>query len=92
MRALIADSAEGGVGRTLEIARQRKERGHEALALWLLVKPPRGASHLGLGKLYRRTGERQEAQAHLTIATTMYCAMDMRFWLEQPEAELQALA
>ena len=38
---------------------------------------------LGLGKLYQRTGKRQEAQKHLTTATTMYREMDMRFWLEQ---------
>ena len=33
--------------------------------------------HLGLGKLYRRTGKREEAQEHLTTATTMYREMDM---------------
>jgi tetratricopeptide (TPR) repeat protein len=43
--------------------------------------------HLGLGKLYRRTGKRQQAQEHLTIATTMYREMDMRFWLEQAQAK-----
>jgi len=32
--------------------------------------------HLGLGKLFRRTGKRQEAQEHLTIATTMYREME----------------
>jgi Tetratricopeptide repeat len=41
--------------------------------------------HLGLGKLYRRTGRQQEAHKHLTTATTMYRDMDMRFWLEQAE-------
>ena len=44
--------------------------------------------HLGLGKLYRRTDKREEALEHLTTATTM----DMRFWLEQAEAELDNLA
>ncbi len=29
-------------------------------------------SHLGLGKLYRRTGERAQAHEHITTATTMY--------------------
>ena len=48
--------------------------------------------HLGLGKLYRRTGKRQEAQDHLTTATTMYREMDMRCWLEQAEAEMKDLA
>jgi hypothetical protein len=45
--------------------------------------------HLGLGKLYRRAGKRQEAQEHLTTATTMYREMEMTYWLEQGEAELK---
>jgi class 3 adenylate cyclase/tetratricopeptide (TPR) repeat protein len=48
--------------------------------------------HLGLGKLYRRMGNRQEAQEHLETATTMYRDMDMRFYLEQAEAELRGFA
>jgi class 3 adenylate cyclase/tetratricopeptide (TPR) repeat protein len=62
----------------------------EALAL----AEPRGMRplvahcHLGLGKLYRRTGERQQAQEHLATATTMYHEMDMGFWLAQAEASL----
>jgi hypothetical protein len=48
--------------------------------------------HLGLGRLYRRTSERGQAQDHLTTATTMYREMDMRFWLEQAEAEMRELA
>ena len=47
--------------------------------------------HLGLGKLYRRTGKREQTQEHLTVATTMYRDMDMRFWLEQAEAEMREL-
>jgi hypothetical protein len=47
--------------------------------------------HLGLGKLYRRTGKREQAQEHLSTAATMYHEMDMRFWLEKAKAELQAL-
>ena len=31
--------------------------------------------HLGLGKLYRRTARRDQAQEHLTTATTMRCEM-----------------
>jgi hypothetical protein len=41
--------------------------------------------HLGFGKLYRRTGQRQQAQEHLTTAITMYGEMDLRFWLEKAE-------
>ena len=48
--------------------------------------------HLGLGKLYLRTGNRQQAQEHLTTAITMYREMDMRFWLEQAEARMTPLA
>ena len=44
--------------------------------------------HLGLGKLYRRTGKRGQAQEHLTTATTMYREMGMTYWLEQAEAEI----
>ena len=56
------------------------------------MRPPVAHCHLGLGKLYRRTGDRQQAQEHLTTATTMYREMDMRFWLEQAEAEVRELA
>jgi tetratricopeptide (TPR) repeat protein len=45
--------------------------------------------HLGLGKLYRRTSKRDQAHEYLTTATNMYREMDMRFWLEQAEAELK---
>jgi tetratricopeptide (TPR) repeat protein len=59
----------------------------------LALAEPRGMRpliahcHLGLGKLYLRTGKRDEAQEHLATATTMYREMDMRFWLEQAEAD-----
>ena len=42
--------------------------------------------HPGLGKLFARTGKREQAREYLTTATTMYREMDMRFWLEQAEA------
>jgi len=47
--------------------------------------------HVGLGQLYGRTGKDEQAQEHLTTAATMYREMDMRFWLEQAEAELGEL-
>jgi hypothetical protein len=46
--------------------------------------------HLGLGKLYRRTGKRDEAQEHFATATAMYREMDMRFWLEQAEKQVNS--
>jgi len=86
----------------LGFARKHEERGIEARALSLLgeiVTSATSASrslvahcHLGLGKLYRRTGKQHEAHKHLTTATTMYREMDMRFWLEQAEAERKELA
>jgi tetratricopeptide (TPR) repeat protein len=64
-------------------------RYREALAL----AEPRGMRpliahcHLGLGKLYRRTGEGEQTELHLRIAATLYREMDMAFWLEQVQAE-----
>jgi tetratricopeptide (TPR) repeat protein len=60
----------------------------------LALAEPRGMRplvahcHLGLGRLYRRTGNGQETRGHLTTATTMYREMDMPFWLERAEAEI----
>ena len=51
------------------------------------MRPLVAHCHLGLGKLYRRTGEESRASEHLTTATTMYREMDMRFWVTQAEAE-----
>jgi class 3 adenylate cyclase/tetratricopeptide (TPR) repeat protein len=59
------------------------------LAEGLSMRPLVAHCHLGLGKLYRRTGKRERAQEHLTTATTMYREMDMRFWLERAEAEAE---
>ena len=43
------------------------------------------------GRLYAHTDKREQAREHLTTATTMYREMDMRFWLEQAEAETMEL-
>ena len=48
--------------------------------------------HLGLGRIYRRTGKYVDAREHLTYATTMYREMTMRFWLAQSEMETCQLA
>jgi tetratricopeptide (TPR) repeat protein len=56
-----------------------------ALATELGMRPLAAQCHLGLGKLYRRTGKRKQAQEHVTTATTMYRELDMRFWLEKAE-------
>ena len=59
-----------------------------ALAEELGMRPLIAHCHLGLGTLYRRTGKRHDAQERLTTATMMYREMDMRFWLDQAEAEM----
>jgi tetratricopeptide (TPR) repeat protein len=63
-----------------------------ALADELGMRPLAARCHLGLGKLYRRAGKRQQTLEHFTTATIMYREMDMRFWLEQADAELRELA
>jgi len=64
----------------------------QGLADQLGMRPLIAHCHLGLGKLYSRTGDRQQAQGHLTTATTMFREMNVQFWLEQAEAELARLA
>jgi len=44
--------------------------------------------HLGLGKLYRRARQQDQAREHLTSATTMYREMGMTYWLERAAAAL----
>ena len=56
------------------------------------MTPEAAHCHPGLGKLYRRTGTREQAREHLATATTMYREMRMTYWLETAEAESQALS
>ena len=60
-----------------------------ALAELRRVRPLIAHCHLGLGKLYRRTGQREQAREHLTTAATMYREMGMTYWLEKAEAEMK---
>jgi len=55
------------------------------------MRPLVAHCHLGLGKLNRRTDNREQAQEHLATATMLYREMDMRFWLEQAETETQEI-
>jgi tetratricopeptide (TPR) repeat protein len=57
-----------------------------ALAGELGMRPLAAHCHLGLGKLYRRTGDGAKAAEHLTTASAMYREMDMGFWLEKVAA------
>jgi class 3 adenylate cyclase/tetratricopeptide (TPR) repeat protein len=54
-----------------------------SLAEELGMRPLIAHCHLGLSRLFRRTGDKAQANAHLTTAMTMYREMEMRFWLEQ---------
>ena len=63
-----------------------------ALASELGMRPLVAHCYLGLGKLHGRTGDRAKAGDNLSTGATMYREMDMRFWLEQAEADLRALA
>ena len=72
------DPGKGDYGRALALAEELK------------MRPLVAHCHLGFATLYRRTVKRQQAQEHLTTATTMYLEMDMRFYLEQAEAEMSA--
>jgi class 3 adenylate cyclase/tetratricopeptide (TPR) repeat protein len=56
-----------------------------AIAEGLGMPPLVAHCHLGLGKVNLRTGKRDQAHDHLTVAMTMYRDMDMPFWLEQAE-------
>jgi hypothetical protein len=51
------------------------------------MRPLVALCHLGLATLHRRTGQREQADQHLTTATTMYRGMGMRVWLDPAEAE-----
>jgi tetratricopeptide (TPR) repeat protein len=68
------------------------ERGEAHYRKALALAEPRGMRplvahcYLGLGKFYRRTGQREQAREHLTAAMTMYREMDMTYWLEKAQA------
>jgi tetratricopeptide (TPR) repeat protein len=59
-----------------------------ALAIELEMRPLVAHCHLGLGNLYRQTGEGAKAEEHHTTATTLYREMGMTFWVEKADAEL----
>ena len=52
------------------------------------MRPLQAHCHHGLGTLYARSGQREQARAELLTAITMYQAMDMTFWLPETEATL----
>jgi tetratricopeptide (TPR) repeat protein len=118
---LLADRLEDAhrrAAQALDLARQYKQRGTQAWALWLLgestarqaspeiepaashyrqalalaeelgMRPLQAHCYRGLGTLYARTGQRQQARTALATAIDLYRAMAMTFWLPQAEAAL----
>jgi tetratricopeptide (TPR) repeat protein len=59
-----------------------------ALAEELGMRPLQAHCHVGLGALYARTGQREQAHAELSVAIERYHAMEMTFWLARAEAAL----
>jgi uncharacterized protein HemY len=55
------------------------------------MRPLVAHCHVGLGKLYRRTGDHAKAHEHLATAVTMYREMGMDFWLAKAEAALEGI-
>jgi tetratricopeptide (TPR) repeat protein len=59
-----------------------------ALAEELGMRPLQAHCHRGLGILYAKTGQAEQARTELSTAIEMYKSMDMTFWLPQAEAAL----
>jgi class 3 adenylate cyclase/tetratricopeptide (TPR) repeat protein len=87
-RRVLGECAVTGPRPDLTTARQSFDKAL-ALAEELEMRPLVAHCNLGLGKLYRRTGQREQAREHLTSATTMYREMGMTYWLEKAEAEMR---
>jgi class 3 adenylate cyclase/tetratricopeptide (TPR) repeat protein len=87
---LLGEVAGAGSAAERAVA-ERHYRGALAVANELGMRPLVAHCHLGLGKLYRDSGQRDQAREHVTTATTMYREMDMRFWLEQAEGQITGL-
>jgi predicted ATPase len=87
LRAL-GDIAAAGAAPDLGEA-ERRYRAALDLARQLGMRPLVAHCHRGLGRIDRLAGRLEQAREHLTTAMTMYREMDMRFYLEQAEAELR---
>ena len=59
-----------------------------ALAEELGMRPLIAHCHLGLGTLYAKTGQREEARTELSTAIELYRTMEMTFWLPRAEPAL----
>ena len=59
-----------------------------SLADELEMRPLQAHCHLGLGKLYAKIDQREQARAELSAAIALYRAMEMTFWLPRAEVVL----
>jgi len=63
-----------------------------ALAEALGMRPLQAHCHRGLGTLYAKLGQREQARAALSTAIVLYRTMEMTFWLPEAEAVLAQVA
>ena len=52
------------------------------------MRPLQAHCHHGLGTLYAKSGQREQARTELSTAIESYRTMEMTFWLPQAEAAL----
>jgi len=84
----IAGRADEGADRArsaLDTAHEHKERANEASAL--RMRPLIAHLHAGVGRLYGRMGNQEQAAGQVGIAATMYRELGMNGWLERLEQE-----
>jgi class 3 adenylate cyclase/tetratricopeptide (TPR) repeat protein len=62
-----------------------------AVAEELGMRPLVARTHMGLGRLHRQAGERQQAEEHLACAISLLSDLDMRYWFKRAAAELLEL-
>ena len=74
------EAAEGRFREALDLSNQ------------LGMRPLVAHCHLGLGHLYRRTGDHAKSHEHLTTAATMYREMGMTFWLDRAASALKEVS
>jgi Flp pilus assembly protein TadD len=55
------------------------------------MRPLQAHCHHGLGMLYARIGQPEQARMALSAAIDLYRAMEMTWWLPQAEAALAAV-
>jgi hypothetical protein len=52
------------------------------------MRPLQAHCHLGLGKLYAKLEQREQACTELSTAIALYRSMEMTYWLPQAEVTL----